>query len=466
MTKLAFTLVAMMLALSTPLALGQFEETGEQEGGGAVAGERDSGASQTPQDTRDQFAVQVLEESAAALLEHGALVADFVMSQGDGQFSSSFNTAKGKLLMLVDGEDHRGKPIWRVRITGAGAIPIDPIKAKQENDAVGFDVVWDNDWIKSIDHFDLVYQEDAKGAGSGWSLADNVRPQTLTRGTPYEMELRDRDLQYEGTTMVGDVECDIVSAKMLNPNNWTYRWYIGRDDRLPHRYDKVLGAMGAMNIELKNVRADRGALAGETWEIDVPAAYERKIAERKTRAPVANGGTIGNGEGARPAAARVQLSPPWALKDGAGEQVTTESLRGKVAVLYFWGTWCIPCRRAAPDNISLFEDYSARDDFVMLGMAVRERDAEAPVSFAKDKGYDWRQLVEADQVAELYGVSFYPTWIVLGKGGEILHHSGIPEGGDFTPVFAELRAAIDGALEPQGAAGAADRTGEQSGGGS
>jgi thiol-disulfide isomerase/thioredoxin len=61
-----------------------------------------------------------------------------------------------------------------------------------------------------------------------------------------------------------------------------------------------------------------------------------------------------------------------ALRDLAGEERRLEEYRGKVVVLNFWATWCVPCREEMPMLERVAQQYAAR------GVVIVGASADAP----------------------------------------------------------------------------------------
>jgi thiol-disulfide isomerase/thioredoxin len=72
----------------------------------------------------------------------------------------------------------------------------------------------------------------------------------------------------------------------------------------------------------------------------------------------------------------------WILVDG--QRVTISSFYGKVLVLDFYATWCLPCRESIPHLVALENRYSARG-LAIVGLNVGgPEDREAVPEFARE----------------------------------------------------------------------------------
>ena len=59
-------------------------------------------------------------------------------------------------------------------------------------------------------------------------------------------------------------------------------------------------------------------------------------------------------------------APSFQLVNFDGEQVSLESLKGKVVVIDFWATCCGPCIASFPDMQTAVNNYKDRDDVAFV----------------------------------------------------------------------------------------------------
>ncbi len=110
------------------------------------------------------------------------------------------------------------------------------------------------------------------------------------------------------------------------------------------------------------------------------------------------------------------------FKDTTGAVQTFERLKGKIAVVYFWATWCEPCQKEAPHLKALYEKY--RDKGVdVLGIAMdnadKVKDFVAKHQLTFQVVYGGR---EAIQLSKDLGNSLgaIPFLVVIGRDGKIV----------------------------------------------
>jgi thiol-disulfide isomerase/thioredoxin len=91
--------------------------------------------------------------------------------------------------------------------------------------------------------------------------------------------------------------------------------------------------------------------------------------------------------------------------------------RGKVVVVDFWASWCVPCRRSFPWLIEMQEKYG-QEGLVVIGVNM-DADAADAESFLRDYPVNFRIVKDPDGVlAREYDVIAMPSSYVIGRDGE------------------------------------------------
>lgn len=110
------------------------------------------------------------------------------------------------------------------------------------------------------------------------------------------------------------------------------------------------------------------------------------------------------------------LAPDFTLTRADGGSLQLASLRGKVTVVNFWGSWCGPCREEIPDFARFAK---AHPEVQLVGVAVRSGSGEALQRSAEGLGITWPVVESTPEVLDTYGVSVFPTTYVLRADGSI-----------------------------------------------
>jgi len=114
-----------------------------------------------------------------------------------------------------------------------------------------------------------------------------------------------------------------------------------------------------------------------------------------------------------------QLKDPmqFTLSASDGGKLKLASLQGKVVVMDFWATWCIPCRTQHPLYDQVKAKYGDSGDVVFLAV-----DSDEDKSIVKPfmQSQNWTQTTYfEDGLAQLLQVSDIPTTIIFGKSGAV-----------------------------------------------
>ena len=116
-------------------------------------------------------------------------------------------------------------------------------------------------------------------------------------------------------------------------------------------------------------------------------------------------------------------APEFSLYDTDGKLVTLSSLKGKLIVLDFWATWCVPCLASFPAMQQVSEKYKADKDIVFLYVNTLERDKDVKswiAKFKKEHNYSFRVLLDKNvQVVMAFKATGLPTKVIIDKNGVI-----------------------------------------------
>ena len=116
-----------------------------------------------------------------------------------------------------------------------------------------------------------------------------------------------------------------------------------------------------------------------------------------------------------------------ASMSGGAQADTTLDLSeydGKVVVLDFWASWCVPCRRSFPWMNDMQKKYGD-EGLVIIGVNM-DADAGEASEFLNDYPADFKIIYDPDgDLAREYDVIAMPSSYVIGRDGErVTRHLG------------------------------------------
>ena len=139
-----------------------------------------------------------------------------------------------------------------------------------------------------------------------------------------------------------------------------------------------------------------------------------------TRAPSAFILTLGLLFAPNAAALNEALPAPEAAFQGlTGAKVRLADFKGKVVLLNFWGTWCVPCLREIPELVRVSEQFQKRG-FAVLGIAVDSGRPDDIRAFMTEHGMTYTILIgELGFVKKAFHVVGFPTSILIDRQGMV-----------------------------------------------
>ncbi len=415
----------------------------------------------SPAVAQDEDPRAVLEASAAAVREIPGFAAQFRLTgEGSEMIKSTMPAMSGRLVFGRTDDRAAMHALGESRDTATGP-------------STGFDILRTADKLTWTDNAKRTINirrinpepRDMPGPARLMHLVNLLRDDAFA-----ETLSRAESLAHEGVRSAGGEACDVVLVSFPKaqpgrggPSHTAERWFIARSDKLPRRFEQITDAgmiKYSLVTELSNLVV--APQTPEDLDIHRPEGYTVSDQTAARAAPSVTAPALPSGQPANPgitdaapgvstpatAQPAARPAPPFSFTPDGGSKVDNATQQGRVTVLYFWGTWCIPCRAVSPKVSEMATAFADRPVDV-FAPAIRERDAEAPRAYLADQGYAHRLVLGVDNLASAFRVRVYPTIVVVGPDGNIAFE-GHP-GPDRTPdaLTAEVRATIEKLL-PQG----------------
>lgn len=131
-------------------------------------------------------------------------------------------------------------------------------------------------------------------------------------------------------------------------------------------------------------------------------------------------------------------APDFALQDLEGHEVRLSDYQGRPLLVYFWASWCLPCRTEFPLVRQVLLDHAA-DRLAVVGIVFKDSPASA-AGFMAAYGAPWPALVDpGGATANAYSVNGAPMTFYIDAAGIVRTVSfGPPPSGSLAGLLARI----------------------------
>jgi thiol-disulfide isomerase/thioredoxin len=110
--------------------------------------------------------------------------------------------------------------------------------------------------------------------------------------------------------------------------------------------------------------------------------------------------------------------PGFDLVSLTGEHVKLSDLQGKILLVNFWATWCIPCKDEIPVLAALQKEY--QNQVVVIGINAGEMSGVVQ-NFVDKNDISYTVLLdENNAVTDQYLIRAFPTTLIIDRQGALI----------------------------------------------
>lgn len=136
-------------------------------------------------------------------------------------------------------------------------------------------------------------------------------------------------------------------------------------------------------------------------------------------------------------------APDFNLTTFDGQDYVLSDLRGKVVLINFWASWCVPCEDEAAILERAWENYRDGGDVLFLGIDYADTETEA-LAFLEEFGVSYPNGPDlGTRISQAYFVRAVPETYILDQNGRLTFFKAGP-----ILSVAEITNEIDPMLEP------------------
>ncbi len=123
-------------------------------------------------------------------------------------------------------------------------------------------------------------------------------------------------------------------------------------------------------------------------------------------------------------------------------EISLASLVGKVVIIDFWATWCLPCEFQVPALNAFYEAHRTDSDVALFGISIDLDGPEVVAQWVAENGVRYPILLAGGyDLAREFGADEFPTVVIIRGDGTIdSRHTGLIQLSELEEILSAIRA--------------------------